>query len=58
MGNFRLTGSYSRVFTVVIMNTKCLGIIIDNQLSWLGHIELICRSFGQKENQLKRLKYL
>ena len=30
MGNFRLTGSYSRVFTVVIINTKCLGIIIDN----------------------------
>ena len=38
--------------------TKCLEIIIDNQLSWLSHIELICRSFGQKVNQLKRLKYL
>ena len=39
--------------------TKCLGIIIDNQLSWLSHLELICRSFGQKVNQLKRLiKYL
>ena len=37
---------------------KCLGIIIDNQLSWLSDIELICRSFGQKVNQLKRLKYL
>ena len=36
---------------------KCLG-IIDNQLSWLSDIELICRSFGQKVNQLKRLKYL
>ena len=38
--------------------TKCLGIIIDNQLSWLSHLELICRSFDQKVNQLKRLKYL
>ena len=38
--------------------TKCLGIIIDNQLSWLSHLELICRSFGQKVNQLKRFKYL
>ena len=38
--------------------TKCLRIIIDNQLSWLSHLELICRSFGQKVNQLKRLKYL
>ena len=38
--------------------TKCLGIIIDNQMSWLSHLELICRSFGQKVNQLKRFKYL
>ena len=30
----------------VVTETKCLGIIIDNQLSWLSHIELICRSFG------------
>ena len=42
-----------------VTETKCLGIIIDNQLSWLSHIELICGSFGQKVNQLKRLiKYL
>ena len=41
-----------------VTETKCLEIIIDNQLSWLSHIELICRSFGQKVNQLKRLKYL
>ena len=27
-------------------------------MSWLSHIELICRSFGQKVSQLKRLKYL
>ena len=27
-------------------------------MSWLSHIELICRSFGQLVNQLKRLKYL
>ena len=38
--------------------TKCLGIIIDNQLTWLSHIELICSSFAQKVNQLKGLKYL
>ena len=41
-----------------VTETKCLGIIIDNQLSWLSHIELICRSFGQKVNQLRRLKHL
>ena len=38
--------------------TNCLGIIIDNPLSWLSRIELICRSSGQKANQLKRLEYL
>ena len=38
--------------------TKCLGTIIDNQLTWFSHIELICSSFGQKVNQLKGLKYL
>ena len=38
--------------------TKCLGTIIDNQLTWFSHVELICSSFGQKVNQLKGLKYL
>ena len=37
---------------------KCLGITIDNQLSCHSQIEVICKSFVQKENQLKRLKYL
>ena len=41
-----------------VTEAKCLEIIIDNQLSWLSHIELIFRSFGQKVNQLKRHKYL
>ena len=27
-------------------------------MSWLSHIELICRTFGQRVNQLKGLKYL
>ena len=40
-----------------VTETKCLGIIIDNLLSWLSHIELICRSSGQKVNQLKRIPY-
>ena len=41
-----------------VTETKCLGIIIDNQLSWFSHIELICRSFGQKVYQLKMHKCL
>ena len=41
-----------------VTETKCLGIIIDNRLPWLSHIEFICRSFGRKVNLAKRLKYL
>ena len=41
-----------------VNKTKCLGITIDNQLFCHSQIEVICKSFGQKENQLKRLKYL
>lgn len=38
--------------------TVCLGVIIDSQLSWNSHLEHLCRSFGKKVEQLKRLKYL
>ena len=42
-----------------VTETKCLGlVIIDNQLSWHSQVELICKTYGQKVNQLKRLKYL
>ena len=30
--------------------TKCSGIIIDNQLTWLSHIELICSSFSESKS--------
>ena len=30
--------------------TKCLGIIIDNQLTWLSHVELICSSFSESKS--------
>ena len=31
-----------------VTETNCLGIVIDNQLAWFSHIDLICRSFGKK----------
>ena len=42
----------------VVYETRCLGVIIDSQLSWTSHLEHLCKSFGKKVRQLKRFKYL
>ena len=42
----------------VVSETRCLGIIIDSQLSWNSHTEHLCKSFGKKVKQFKRFKYL
>ena len=42
----------------VAYETRCLGVIIDSQLSWNSHLEHLCKSFGKKVRQLKRFKYL
>lgn len=42
----------------VVSQTRCLRVIIDSQLSWNSHSEHLCKSFGKKERQLKRFKYL
>ena len=39
----------------VVSETRCLGIIIDSQLSWNSHTEHLCKSFGKKVRQFKRL---
>ena len=41
----------------VVYETRCLGVIIDSQLSWTSHLEHLCKSFGKKVRQLKRFKY-
>ena len=41
-----------------VTETRCLGVVIDNQLSWHSHVESVCKSFGQKVNELRQLKYL
>ena len=41
-----------------VSEARCLGVTIDSKLSWNSHIEITCKSFGKKINQLKRLKYL
>ena len=42
----------------VVSEARCLGVIIDSQLSWNSHSEHLCKSFGKKVGQLKRFKYL
>lgn len=42
----------------VVYETRCLGIVIDSQLSWNSHLEHLCKSFGKKVKHLKRFKYL
>ena len=42
----------------VAYETRCLGVIIDSQLSCNSHLEHLCKSFGKKVKQLKRFKYL
>ena len=42
----------------VVSETRCLGVIINSQLSWYSHSEHLCKSFGEKVRQLKRFKYL
>ena len=36
----------------------CLGLTIDNKLSWQEHIKNVCKSFSNKVAVLKRIKFL
>ena len=38
--------------------TKLLGILVDNKLCWNKQIQNVCKSYGAKIQQLKRLRYL
>jgi len=51
-------GSLGDKILNVVSETRCLGIIIDSQLSWNSHTEHLCKSFGKKVRQFKRFKYL
>ena len=45
---------------VISFTTKanCLGLTIDNQLSWSIQINHACKSYSKKVSALKRMKYL
>ena len=38
--------------------SKCLGVIIDNKLSWRPQVDAVCKQYATKLKQLKRLKGL
>ena len=39
-------------------SSKCLGLTVDNKLSWYEHIGNVCKSFSNKVAVLKRIKFL
>ena len=39
-------------------SSKCLGLTIDNRLSWQEHTKNVCDSFSNKVSVLKRIKFL
>ena len=39
-------------------SSKCLGLIIDNKLSWQDHIRNVCNLFNKKIAVLKQIKFL
>lgn len=39
-------------------SSKCLGLTIDNKLSWQDHIRNVCHLFNKKLAVLKRIKFL
>ena len=40
------------------VSCKCLGLTIDNRLSWQEHTKNVCDSFTKKVKVLKRIKFL
>lgn len=40
------------------VSSKCLGLTIDNRLSWQQHTKNVCASFSKKVAVLKRIKFL
>ena len=45
-------------FIQYISSTACLGVTIDDKLSWSQHIKSICLSFNTKVKMLRRISFL
>ena len=48
----------NNVVIKVVKSTRCLGIVIDNKLSWTPHLEETIKSFAKKLNLLKSLTFV
>ena len=48
----------NNVVIKVVKSTRCLGIVIDDKLSWTPHLKETITSFAKKLNLLKSLKFL
>ena len=48
----------NNVVIKVVKSTRCLGIVIDNKLSWTPRLKETIKSFAKKLNLLKSLKFL
>ena len=42
----------------VVNHTTCLGVVIDNRLTWSMHVDHVKKSFAQKVGALRRMKRL
>ena len=45
-------------FINVVNHTTCLGLVIDNRLTWAVHVDHVKKSFAQKVGALKGMKKL
>ena len=45
-------------FINIVSHTTCLGLVIDNRLTWATHVHHVKKSFAQKVGALKRMKKL
>ena len=42
----------------IVSETVCLGVKIDNRLTWEPQINSVCKTLSQKLKDLKRMKFL
>ena len=56
---YKIKPNYFRnSFINVVNHTTCLGLVIDNRLTWAMHVDHVKKSFVQRVDALKRMKKL
>ena len=49
---------FGQGYVKIVNSTTCLGVVIDDQLNWVTHINLIKKRFNSKVSALRRMKHL